>query len=164
MPQSWQKVKKSSKAELEKTRKIWYLFLRKFWPLLLKTNFWSGDSKCPASWPSLEIFLSFLNFLRSWGWSLSITLEAIHIQSLLYWISRLAYVEPEVHSQPCETLSRHIRNPAIVRTVSWDIIQPHSGPCVAFAYLKTWHNPGIFKNPSIIRSSRIFRTLSYLRK
>ena len=38
----------------------------------------------------------------------------------------LAYLEPEAYSKPCETLTGHIQNPAIVRTVYSGIIQPYS--------------------------------------
>ena len=36
-------TKKRNQAKSDKTRKLWYLLLRKFWPLLLKIYFWKGD-------------------------------------------------------------------------------------------------------------------------
>ena len=42
----------------------------------------------------------------------------------------LAYLESEANSKPCETLTGHIQNPAIVRTVKTvysDIYQSYSG-------------------------------------
>ena len=42
--------------------------------------------------------------------------------------------ELEANSKLCETLIRHIQNPAIFRTVNSDIIQTYSEPCVALVY------------------------------
>ena len=61
----------------------------------------------------------------------------------------------EAYSKPCETLTRHIQNPAIIRTVYSGIIQPYSDIFkifVTLAYAETWHiqNPGIFRTlPSL---------------
>ena len=44
----------------------------------------------------------------------------------------LAYLEPEAHSKPCETLTRHVQNPATVRTIYSSIIQLYSGIFVTF--------------------------------
>ena len=63
----------------------------------------------------------------------------------------LAYLELEAYSKPYETLTRHIQNSAIVRTVYSDIIQPYSAifrvlrnPCILAAI---WNvgNPGILR-------------------
>ena len=45
----------------------------------------------------------------------------------LPYLKTLAYLEPEACSKPCETLTRHIQNPAIARNVYSGIIQPYSG-------------------------------------
>ena len=71
--------------------------------------------------------------------------------------------------KPCETLTRPFKDPAIVRTVYSVIIQPYSDIfstlcnaciCRKLAYSECW----TIRNPSIIASRRIFRTVSYLRK
>ena len=86
----------------------------------------------------------------------------------------LPYSEPwhlqlEAYSKPFETLSGHIQNPAIVRTVYPSTIQPYSGRfktlcnsciCRYPAYLEFWN----IQNPSIIAFRRTLRTLAYLRK
>ena len=84
-------------------------------------------------------------------------------------IPSLAYLEPEAHSKPCETLTRHVQNPATVRTVYSSIIQLYSGIFITFcnrliwrnlAYLESWN----IQNSSIIAYQYIFRTLSYLKQ
>ena len=39
----WQKV--NGKAKPEGKQKVWYLILRKFWPLMPKIHFWRGIAK-----------------------------------------------------------------------------------------------------------------------
>ena len=67
----------------------------------------------------------------------------------------LACLELEAYSKPCETLTRHIHNPAIVRTVYSGIIQPCSdifrtlcNACIyrnlAYSELAYIQNPVIF--------------------
>ena len=87
-----------------------------------------------------------------------------HIHDLgIFWA--LAYLEREAYSKLCETLTRHIQNLAIARTVCSDIIQPYSRSfrtlCNAsiwknLAYLESWN----FQNPDIFKTRHIFRTLS----
>ena len=50
-----------------------------------------------------------------------------------FFFSPIRYLEPEPYSKPYANLTRHIHNPAIVRTVYSGTIQPYSGysaPCV----------------------------------
>ena len=61
-----------------------------------------------------------------------------HIRNLAIFRA-LAYLEMEACSKPCETLTRSIHNPAIVRTVFSGIIQPYSKPFVTLAYAEAWH-------------------------
>ena len=84
-------------------------------------------------------------------------------------VQALAYLEPEALSKSCETLTRHIQNPAIVRTVYSGIILPYSDIfrtwrnaciCKNLTYLESWY----IQNPYIIASQRIIRILSYFRK
>ena len=91
-----------------------------------------------------------------------------------YGIVRLiqAYSAPCVtvaYSKPCETLTRHIQNPAIVRIVYSDISKAYSGIfrtlsdaciCRSLAYSESWN----IQKHSIIASQRIFRTLSCFSK
>ena len=64
------------------------------------------------------------------------------------------------HLKPCETLTRHIQNPAIghysaiFKTLDYACISRNLA-CLEFGYIQ---------NPSIIASWHIFRTLLYLRK
>ena len=72
-----------------------------------------------------------------------------------YHIPSLGILEPKPYSKACETLTRHIQSPAIVRaiiTVYSGIIplthiQAYSEPCVLLTYAKIWHiwNPEIFR-------------------
>ena len=73
----------------------------------------------------------------------------------IFWA--LAYLELEVYSKPCETLTRHIQIPGTVKTVYSGIIQPYSGIfrtlcnvciCRNLAYLEFWN----IQIPSIIAS------------
>ena len=53
---------KKIQAKLDKTRKLWYLLLHKFLPLLSKINFWSRDLTLPCVstqfWDFLSLSLS----------------------------------------------------------------------------------------------------------
>ena len=44
------------------------------------------------------------------------------------------HLEPEAYSKRCQTLTRYVQKPAIVRTVYPGIIQAYSEPCVTPAY------------------------------
>ena len=54
--------KQENKAKLNKTRKFWYLFLLKVWPLLPKILFWRGDWTLHLCFYSRFSF----DFLISW--------------------------------------------------------------------------------------------------
>ena len=59
----------------------------------------------------------------------------------------LAYLEPEASSKACETLTRHIQNPAIA--LNYSAILTYSERCVTLAYTETWHirNPDASSEP-----------------
>ena len=68
----------------------------------------------------------------------------------------MAYLESKAYSQPCETLTRHIRNPAIVKTAYLvSHIQTYLEPSVTHAYAEIWHirNPGTFRATPLLHSN-----------
>ena len=100
--------------------------------------------------------------------------EYSHIHNLaIFWA--LAYLEPDAYLKLCETLTRHIQNPATEHYSA--IFRHYWEPCATLAYAETWHtrNSGIFRtlpqlHPDaysepchIYEKLRIFRTLTYLK-
>ena len=90
----------------------------------------------------------------------------LHIHNLAIF-QTLAYLEPVTYSKLCETLTRHIQNPAIVSQNSLfrhysAILRTLHKACICrnLAYSESWN----IENPSIIANQHIFRTLSYLLK
>ena len=53
-----------NQAKLDRTRKLWYLFLRDFWPPVPKLCFLKGDLVLGSATPIFEIFSIFPNFVR----------------------------------------------------------------------------------------------------
>ena len=96
------------------------------------------------------------------------TVWPLHIHNLsIFWA--LPYLESQAYSKFCETLIRHIQNPAIVRRVYSGIIQPLSGIFRTFSEACIWRNLEYWESwniesPSITASRCLFRKLSYLRK
>ena len=98
-------------------------------------------------------------------------LKPLHIHKLAIFRA-LACLKLQAYSKPCETLIRHIQNPAIVttvRTVYSGNIQPYSATfrtlckahiCRSLVYLESWN----IQNPYIVTSQQICRRLLYLRK
>ena len=86
-------------------------------------------------------------------------LQPLYIHNIVIFRA-LTYLQPEAYSELCETLTRHIQNPAIVRTfrtVFPGIIQPYSDIfrtlcnayiCRNLAYLESCN----IQNPSLIAS------------
>ena len=108
------------------------------------------------NWVIIKRYLGLLRYIQN-------PVYPLHIHNLaVFWA--LVYLEPETFSKPCETLTRHVQNLAIARTIYSGIIQPYSGIlwtlcnlhiCRNFAYLEFQN----IQNPSIIASQCLFKTL-----
>ena len=77
----------------------------------------------------------FLRYIQAYSGIFSTLRNPRILITLSY--SESCYLEPEVYSKPCETLTRYMQNPAVVRTVYPSITQLYSGifrtPCVTLA-------------------------------
>ena len=113
-------------------------------------------------WGFIEAYTSLFKHIQH-------PVQPLHICATLAIFPVLAYLGLETYSKPCETFTRHMQNPAIVRTVYSGIIQSYSDifrtfcnacKCKNLVYLESWN----IQNPSIIVSWDIFITLSYLQK
>ena len=114
-----------------------------------------------AYWGTIKGYPGFFRHIQHTVWPL-------HIHNFSIFRS-LAYLESQAYSKFCETLSRHIQNPAIVRRVYSGINQPFSGIFRTFCQTCIWRNLEYWESwnierPSIIASRRLFRKLSHLRK
>lgn len=77
-----------NEAKLDMSKKLWYLLLDNFRPLLQKLFSWKKARHCTLFQPTLTFFQYFLNFLRSLILSCLATCSSTLILSFSYWIWR----------------------------------------------------------------------------
>ena len=114
-----------------------------------------------AYWAIIKAYLDLFRDMQNSEWP-------SHIYNLvIFWA--LIYLEPVPCSKLCKTLTKHIHNPSIVRTVYSGIFQPCSSACQTLCNACICRNPTYseswnIQNPTIIAFWRMFRTLSRLQK
>ena len=83
---------------------------------------------------NIQAFLALLRHIQAYSGIFSTLCNRHILTTAPYSEPWHIYKQSHIYSKPCETLTRLIQNPTIVRTVYSSIIQPYSEPCVSIAH------------------------------